>query len=78
MLYGRISARIKMPSGQGIWPAFWMLGSDYANVGWPECGEIDLMELVNSGTTYYVTLHGPQGESDYSNGEGVAHKWFHR
>jgi beta-glucanase (GH16 family) len=71
MLYGRISARIKMPSGQGIWPAFWMLGSDYANVGWPECGEIDLMELVNSGTTYYVTLHGPQEESDYSNGEGV-------
>ena len=49
-----------------------MLGSDYANVGWPECGEIDLMELVNSGTTYHVTLHGPQGESDYSNGEESA------
>jgi len=71
MLYGKVSARIKMPSGQGIWPAFWMLGSDYANVGWPECGEIDLMELINSGTTYYVTLHGPQGKSDYSNHEGV-------
>jgi beta-glucanase (GH16 family) len=71
MRYGRISARIKMPSGQGIWPAFWMLGSDYGNVGWPECGEVDLMELVNVGTRYNVTLHGPQGKSDYLNGSGV-------
>jgi beta-glucanase (GH16 family) len=71
MLYGRLTARIKMPKGQGIWPAFWMLGSDYGNIGWPECGEIDLMELVNVGTTYNVTLHGPQGRSDYLNGSGV-------
>lgn len=72
MKYGTISARIKMPSGQGIWPAFWLLGSDYASVGWPECGEVDIMELVNSGTTYHVTLHGPQGDSDYSRGAGVS------
>lgn len=65
VLYGTISARIKMPSGQGIWPAFWLLGSDYPAVGWPQCGEIDIMELVNVGTAYYVTLHGPQGDSDY-------------
>lgn len=71
MLYGRISARIKMPAGQGIWPAFWMLGSDYGSAGWPECGEIDLMELLNVGTRYHATLHGPQGDSDYLKGRGV-------
>lgn len=71
MLYGRVSARIKMPSGQGIWPAFWLLGSNYATVGWPECGEVDIMELVNSGANYHVTLHGPQNGSDYERGAGV-------
>ncbi|WP_319454946.1 MULTISPECIES: glycoside hydrolase family 16 protein [unclassified Mycobacterium] len=71
MLYGTIEARIKFPTGQGIWPAFWMLGSNMETVSWPQCGEIDIMELVNSGTTYYVTLHGPQGRSDYLGGSGV-------
>jgi len=68
MLYGTISARIKFPSGQGIWPAFWMLGTDMDSVGWPRCGEIDLMEIVNTGTQFHVTLHGPQGDSDYYGG----------
>ena len=68
MLYGTVSARIKFPSGQGIWPAFWMLGTDMDQVGWPRCGEIDLMEIVNTGTQYHVTLHGPQGDSDYFGG----------
>jgi beta-glucanase (GH16 family) len=68
MLYGTMTARIKFPSGQGIWPAFWMLGSNYDKVGWPACGEIDLMEIVDTGTTYHVTLHGPQGDSDYFGG----------
>ena len=68
MLYGRMTARIKFPSGQGIWPAFWMLGSNYPQIGWPKCGEIDLMEIVNTGTEYHVTLHGPQGDSDYYGG----------
>lgn len=42
--YGRIEARIKLPTGQGLWPAFWMLGNDIKTVGWPQCGEIDIME----------------------------------
>jgi beta-glucanase (GH16 family) len=42
--YGRFEARIKMPWGPGIWPAFWMLGSNINEVSWPQCGEIDIME----------------------------------
>ena len=57
--YGTIAARIKLPAGQGIWPAFWTLGTDIDAVGWPACGEIDIMELINTGTTYNVALHGP-------------------
>ncbi len=71
MMYGTVTARIKFPAGQGIWPAFWTLGSSIAGVGWPESGEIDIMELVNDGSTYHVTLHGPQGNSDYLSGDGV-------
>jgi len=70
-LYGTTSARIKFPSGQGIWTAFWMLGSNIETVWWPQCGEIDIMELVSSGTTFHATLHGPQGNSDYRQGNGV-------
>src|SRR2546422_925529 len=44
--YGKIEARIKLPYGQGIWPAFWMLGSDIGKAGWPACGEIDIMENI--------------------------------
>jgi beta-glucanase (GH16 family) len=66
--YGTVAARIKMPAGQGIWPAFWMLGSDIETVGWPECGEIDIMELVNTGTTYNVALHVPDADVE-SKGE---------
>lgn len=55
--YGRLEARIKLPNGQGIWPAFWMLptGSPYG--GWAASGEIDIMESVNAMTTVYGTLH---------------------
>lgn len=56
---GTISARIKFPAGQGLWSAFWMLGADIEKVGWPECGEIDIMELINSGTTFNAALHAP-------------------
>jgi hypothetical protein len=59
MVYGTMSARIKMPSGRGIGPAFWLLGSNVNTVGWPQCGEIDLMELPKLATYYYTTLHGP-------------------
>ncbi|MFZ4456545.1 MAG: family 16 glycosylhydrolase [Bacteroidales bacterium] len=48
--YGKIEARIKLPStANGLWPAFWMMGDDYSTVGWPRCGEIDILEMGNSG-----------------------------
>jgi beta-glucanase (GH16 family) len=57
--YGTISARIKMPSGQGLWPAFWLVGADQDTTPWPQCGEIDIVELVSNASTYYTTIHGP-------------------
>ena len=55
--YGRIEARIKLPAFQGSWPAFWMLGQDIGQVGWPQCGEIDIMEQVNTNNTILGTMH---------------------
>jgi beta-glucanase (GH16 family) len=55
--YGKIEARMKLPVGQGLWPAFWMLGNDIHKVGWPRCGEIDIMEHINSEDIVYGTLH---------------------
>jgi beta-glucanase (GH16 family) len=73
--YGRMEARIKIPRGQGIWPAFWMLGTNInAGVSWPTCGEIDIMENIGKTTdqgTEHGTLHGPQGGGDYNGGAGV-------
>lgn len=58
--YGRFEARIRLPVGQGIWPAFWLLGGDFATVGWPECGEIDIMEYRGQyPTTVIGSVHGP-------------------
>lgn len=58
-LYGRIEARIKMPEGQGMWPAFWMLGNDITTVDWPACGEMDIMESVGSlPSANYGSIHG--------------------
>jgi len=58
--FGRIEARLKVPFGQGIWPAFWMLGNDIQSVGWPTCGEIDIMENIGrEPSTVHSTLHGP-------------------
>jgi beta-glucanase (GH16 family) len=58
--YGRIEARLKIPVGQGIWPAFWLLGNDIGSVGWPACGEIDVMENVGHVPgTVHGSLHGP-------------------
>jgi beta-glucanase (GH16 family) len=57
--YGRFEARIKVPKGQGIWPAFWMLGSDFVSTGWPDCGEIDIMENVGfEASKIHGSLHG--------------------
>lgn len=66
--YGRIAARIKVPHGQGIWPAFWMLGSDLGKTGWPRCGEIDIMENIGKEPAIaHGTLHGP----GYSGGKAI-------
>lgn len=71
MTYGRIEARIKIPYGQGIWPAFWMLGAniDTPGVGWPNCGEIDILENIGrEPSIVHSTLHGP----GYSGGNGLS------
>jgi beta-glucanase (GH16 family) len=67
--YGRIEARMKLPVGAGLWPAFWMLGTDIGSVGWPQCGEQDIMEWVNSygPNSTSSTIHGP----GYSGGGGI-------
>jgi beta-glucanase (GH16 family) len=58
--YGRFEARIKIPYGQGMWPAFWMLGNTFSTAGWPDCGEIDIMENIGSqAATFYGSIHGP-------------------
>jgi beta-glucanase (GH16 family) len=58
--YGRIEARIKVPEGKGFWPAFWMLGENFPLVGWPDCGEIDIMEYVGREPDLIIgTMHGP-------------------
>lgn len=66
--YGRFEARIKLPVGRGIWPAFWMLGADFPDVGWPQTGEIDIMEYRGQNPTQLLgTVHGP----GYSGGSAV-------
>ncbi len=55
--YGRIEANIKVPIGQGMWPAFWMLGQNIWQIGWPKCGEIDIMEHINSDSVIHGTMH---------------------
>ena len=58
--YGRVEARIKLPYGQGLWPAFWMLGNDVNSSGWPNCGEIDIMENIGKEPrVVHGSLHGP-------------------
>lgn len=66
--YGRFEARIQLPWGQGLWPAFWLLGSNIDDVSWPQCGEIDIMEYRGQDpSTLIGTVHGP----GYSAGESV-------
>jgi beta-glucanase (GH16 family) len=58
--YGRFEARIQIPQGQGIWPAFWMLGEDFGKTPWPGCGEIDIMENIGrEPTLIHGSMHGP-------------------
>jgi beta-glucanase (GH16 family) len=65
--YGKIEARIAMPSFQGVWPAFWMLGDNISTVGWPACGEIDIMEHVNTGNVVNGTIHWSNQNNQYAN-----------
>jgi len=67
--YGRLEARLKVPEGKGFWPAFWMLGSNFSRVGWPDCGEIDIMEYIGKEPDLIMgTLHGP----GYSGALGIS------
>ncbi|MNB70334.1 Beta-glucanase precursor [compost metagenome] len=69
--YGKIEARMKLPSGQGIWPAFWMLGSNMDTVGWPKSGEIDIMERVNNNAYVNGTVHwDANGHAEYGKVSG--------
>jgi beta-glucanase (GH16 family) len=69
--YGRFEARIKLPTGKGIWPAFWLLGDDHETDHWPDCGEIDILETIGSPATMYSTIHGP----GYSGAKGPSTKF---
>ena len=70
--YGTVEARIALPVGKGIWPAFWMLGENFDKVGWPGCGEIDIIEAVNSENIVYGTNHWANGSeyATYGNNTG--------
>lgn len=69
---GRFEARIRLPVGQGIWPAFWLLGDDFTQVGWPQCGEIDILEYRGQEPSIvHGSLHGP----GYSGGNAVTGKY---
>lgn len=69
--YGRIDVRALLPKGQGIWPAVWMLGSNITSVGWPKCGEIDIMEMIGGSgreKTTHGTLHWDNNGHNYTGG----------
>lgn len=69
---GRFEARIKLPAGRGLWPAFWLLGADFESVGWPACGEIDIMEYRGQEPAVsHGSLHGP----GYSGGSAVTARY---
>ncbi len=77
--FGRFEARIKLPWGSGIWPAFWLLGSDIESVGWPQCGEIDIMEYRGQEPNIvHGSLHGPgySGESPITKSFGFENNRF--
>lgn len=70
--YGRFEARMQIPRGQGLWPAFWMLGAAVDSVGWPACGEIDIMENIGrEPSVVHGTVHGP----GYSGAGGIGGRY---
>jgi beta-glucanase (GH16 family) len=70
--FGYVEARIALPRGQGIWPAFWMLGNNIDSVSWPACGEIDIIEAINAENKVYATCHwlSNGGHADYGTSTG--------
>lgn len=83
--YGRIDIRALLPKGQGMWPALWMLGNDITSVGWPRCGEIDIMEMVGGSgreNTTHGTLHWDNNGHSYTGGhytlpQGTLYQKYH-
>lgn len=69
--YGKVEARIKIPTGQGLWPAFWMLGNNIDSVSWPACGEIDIMEHVNNAAAINGTIHWSDTNNSYAYYGGI-------
>lgn len=70
--YGRFEARVRLPQGQGLWGAFWMMGADFNEVGWPRCGEIDVMEnLGREPTVVHGSLHGPANPRGFRSATGM-------
>ena len=61
--HGLFEVRARLPSGAGIWPAAWTLGQNIQDVGWPRCGEIDLIESIGDATTAWQTVHGPRRDA---------------
>jgi beta-glucanase (GH16 family) len=75
---GWIEGRMSLPQGQGLWPAFWMLGVNIGSVGWPACGEIDIMEHVNSDGNVYGTIHWDAGgHAQYGGSKAVNVSGWH-
>lgn len=70
--YGRIDIRARLPYGQGLWPALWMLGDNFRTVGWPSCGELDIMELIGGDDYNDRTVHGTAHWAD-ANGAQASH-----
>lgn len=71
--YGRFEVRAKLAQGQGVWPAFWLLGNNIDQVGWPLCGEIDVLEYVGrSPGEIFTTLHTKAASGDYANTKTTA------
>jgi len=68
--YGKVEARMKLPVGQGMWPAFWMMGENKPQVNWPRCGEIDIMEHINSTLKLVGTAHW-HNEKHVSSGTSI-------
>lgn len=71
--YGKFEARIQLPRGAGLWPAFWLLGANIGTVGWPACGELDVMEYVGQERfKMFSSVHGP----GYSGGEAITQSFW--